>query len=224
MSLIKEAVTTAERVFCDHSNFARDITNFKSINLLYDIIVKEDIMLESHNFKNNNLCGMLIIDEYEKTLVYNRNHHPERRNFTIAHELGHFYLHREKQCQFADRTKDMKNNTLNEFEMQANAFAAQILLPNFVIFNLISQGMHFFQIQKQVQISGIALYWRLVNYLIDKHGFSNYKAREIVTEFHNFSKGSINNYIHHKCATFYNIVLNTKRHPLLSNFSDIRIG
>lgn len=50
-----------------------------------------------------------------------------RRNFTLAHEIGHIYL---------DHTDDG-----NEQERQANSFAAQLLLPRILVEQLIRQGL-----------------------------------------------------------------------------------
>ena len=56
---------------------------------------------------------------------------PERERFTIAHEMGHFLLHRERQRQFqcdksgATSGQDDGRN----IEREANAFASQLLMP-----------------------------------------------------------------------------------------------
>lgn len=209
MYLLKEATMMAEKVFLKNSNFIRDLMSYRCDLILMSIITNENIYLESYHFKRDDLCGMLIIDEFEKTIVYNAIQSPERRNFTIAHELGHYFLHREQNVRFADRTKDLSDNTLNQLEMQANAFAAQLLLPNFIIFHLLSNSLHFYQIKKKVQISSEALYWRLVNYLINNYYIDNYSARNIVSEFQHYSLESIKNRAHHKCSLIYSIIANT---------------
>lgn len=206
MDLIKEAIVTAEQVFLKNSNFIRDLMSYRCDLVLMNIIVNENIYLEPYPFKKEDLCGMLIIDEYEKTLVYNKNQTCERRNFTIAHELGHYFLHRDKEVHFADRTKDILEASLNRFEMQANVFASQLLLPNFIIFNLLSNDLHYYQIKKKVQVSNEALYWRLVNYLINNYNLNNNTARKVVSEFQYYSIESMKNRIHHKCASIYSII------------------
>ena len=67
----------------------------------------------------------------------NAKHHPNRRTFTIAHELGHFLLH-ESETVHLDNKKDgytlqLRNpasatgESINERE--ANLFAAELLMP-----------------------------------------------------------------------------------------------
>lgn len=52
-----------------------------------------------------------------------------RRRFTLAHEIGHFVLHRDIQkefsCNYFDRTELQKDG----LEKEANKFASQILMP-----------------------------------------------------------------------------------------------
>jgi IrrE N-terminal-like domain len=78
--------------------------------------------------------GVLVTDSAKSTgsIAYNDGSRPERRRFTIAHELGHFLmpLHgANAQCAKADMgvltTKD-PNHTR---EAEANRFAAALLMP-----------------------------------------------------------------------------------------------
>ena len=53
-----------------------------------------------------------------------------RRRFAIAHELGHFVLHRGKRpAYFCTEEKFMDWYTSDPQELEANAFAAELLLP-----------------------------------------------------------------------------------------------
>jgi Zn-dependent peptidase ImmA (M78 family) len=64
--------------------------------------------------------------------------HPEvRRRFTIAHELGHFRMHRETKLH-VDRAFLMKRNELSsrgadDDEIEANLYAAELLMPRGLI-------------------------------------------------------------------------------------------
>ncbi len=57
-----------------------------------------------------------------------------RQRFTIAHELGHFFLHRASSTVFVDaapiffRDESSSNGSQRE-EIEANAFAAELLMP-----------------------------------------------------------------------------------------------
>ena len=77
--------------------------------------------------------GFLAV--HEKIIAVNSAHPPVRRRFTIAHEIGHYVLHRRNQSSpvFIDRVIYRRHeasplSNYNE-EMQANAFAAALLMP-----------------------------------------------------------------------------------------------
>lgn len=80
--------------------------------------------------------GFLAVEE--KTIVVNLRHAPVRRRFTIAHEIGHYELHRKKNLSspvFIDRTYfrkkiDIGSVAEHQMEMEANAFAAGLLMPH----------------------------------------------------------------------------------------------
>lgn len=58
----------------------------------------------------------------------NSLHHPNRQRFTLAHELGHYFLHRDKGP-FEDELLFRKDNQFNPLEREANEFAALLLMP-----------------------------------------------------------------------------------------------
>lgn len=67
-------------------------------------------------------------------LFVNREDKPERQTFTIAHELGHWVLHREEFLHDPEaypvlaRMASPDND--NAFEKEANKFAAHLLVPS----------------------------------------------------------------------------------------------
>ena len=62
-----------------------------------------------------------------KTLGVNGKHHPHRQRFTIAHELGHFFLsHPQEHCYDQEISfEDQKR----EFDVEADEFAGELLMP-----------------------------------------------------------------------------------------------
>lgn len=60
----------------------------------------------------------------------NSLHHPRRQLFTLAHELGHYVLHRETVGEFEDATL-FRAEGYGEWgvEKEANEFAADLLMP-----------------------------------------------------------------------------------------------
>lgn len=211
---IEKAVNVAEILYKLYSKIFESPDKFNSEILLMHVIKYENIYLEGYSFKKNDLCGMLLIEEEETTLVYNINQSRERRNFTIGHELGHFFLHKGKCDQFADRSKNITDNAIEEFEMQANAFSAYLIMPEEVIFYFLYESLHFFQIKQKLKVSKEALYWRLVNLLINRYSFNSPRAQVIIEQFVNYSIDSINNIRHHKVAYIYYIISNKIHHSL----------
>ncbi|MBR3722082.1 MAG: ImmA/IrrE family metallo-endopeptidase [Selenomonadaceae bacterium] len=89
----------------------------------------------SAKFKNNQISGgvkFLNEDAAVKGEIYvNENDSWQRQRFTIAHEIGHCVLHREKHNDGILENIDMFRNPNNhsEEEIEANEFAASILMP-----------------------------------------------------------------------------------------------
>ncbi len=74
-------------------------------------------------------------DAAEWGILYNGRASPERRRFTIAHELGHFILHRNTQSRF-NCDKDSVyagHETLRLIEREADDFASNLLMPGDVL-------------------------------------------------------------------------------------------
>lgn len=68
-------------------------------------------------------------------------HHPRTR-FSIAHELGHYFLDHHRQLLIRGRRPHKSNSefrTPNQIEREADAFAASLLLPTFLLKPAINQ-------------------------------------------------------------------------------------
>lgn len=65
-------------------------------------------------------------------IIVNKYHSTQRIRFTIAHELGHYFLHRERLSQIGREEVLMRSPTsssLDIIEREANDFAADLLMP-----------------------------------------------------------------------------------------------
>ena len=85
----------------------------------------------------SSIDGMLVKhDAKDKwAIFYNTDVvHPGRKNFTLAHELGHYMVHRQalNKTKFECGEEDMldENQQGIDIEAEANAFAANLLMPN----------------------------------------------------------------------------------------------
>lgn len=82
----------------------------------------------------DSVSGVLVVRGRRGAIGVNRNHHPHRQRFTVAHELGHFLLHRDAGSVFVDSTltfyRDRRSaDGVYLQEMEANTFAAELLMP-----------------------------------------------------------------------------------------------
>ena len=78
---------------------------------------------------NDKESGMLVVNDEDKAvIVVNENHSAVRQRFTIAHELGHYLLHYAKGQQIFHRSIKSSEGTEPQ-EIDANAFAAALLMP-----------------------------------------------------------------------------------------------
>jgi Zn-dependent peptidase ImmA (M78 family) len=56
-----------------------------------------------------------------------------RDRFTCAHEVGHFLLHSNSSVKLARLEKGLKIKPYEDPEWQANAFAGELLVPNYLV-------------------------------------------------------------------------------------------
>jgi Zn-dependent peptidase ImmA (M78 family) len=77
---------------------------------------------------DDEVSGHLALSDGVWEIAVNALHHPKLQRFTLAHELGHYVLHRW-ECQRFEDTKLFRNNESNPMEVQANAYAADLLMP-----------------------------------------------------------------------------------------------
>ena len=82
--------------------------------------------------------GFLAVEK--GVIAVNSRHALVRRRFTVAHEIGHYHLHRKRQdagAVFIDRTvyfrADSLGNENRKMELEANAYAARLLVPKILL-------------------------------------------------------------------------------------------
>lgn len=86
------------------------------------------IRIDEHPFRQQSFDGMLWYDRDARQwiILVNATAHRYRSRFTIAHEIGHFLLHRNLMDIFCC-TPDTA--TTDPLEREANAFASELLMP-----------------------------------------------------------------------------------------------
>ena len=84
---------------------------------------------------DDGLSGMALIKDGVFVIGVNSQHHPNRQRFTIAHELAHIVLHPEELAKAVHvdkgslRRDRVSAQGTDDLEIEANAFAAELLMP-----------------------------------------------------------------------------------------------
>lgn len=116
--------------------------------------------------------GMLVRnpeDADEWGIFYNSAASLERRRFTIAHELGHFVLHRNRQQRFSCDKESIYSgiDTILDIEREADDFASNLLMPGDLLREWISKQIDLrvlSAIAKRFQVSFEALCIRFIKF------------------------------------------------------------
>ena len=114
------------------------------------------------SFEDEHCDGMLQFETDDKVAIYVNIDSPfTRQRFTIAHEIGHYILHRNllraQGCSVAYRKQE--NNTI---EQQANRFAAALLMPRNLVINEYRKTSNIKNIAKSFGVSTHAICVRLM--------------------------------------------------------------
>ncbi|GIL40550.1 ImmA/IrrE family metallo-endopeptidase [Roseiterribacter gracilis] len=95
----------------------------------------EGASIHFDSFDDKSVSGFLVREGDSADIVVNNGQSRERQRFTIAHELGHFKLH-ERAPVHVDTTfsvflrSDKSSEGKYVAEIEANTFAASILMPS----------------------------------------------------------------------------------------------
>jgi Zn-dependent peptidase ImmA (M78 family) len=129
----------------------------------------------------DDVSGVLVISDGKGVIGYNSTHSLARRRFTIAHECGHYEMHRDDGQLFIDKRyidkqyfiafRDGRSSTgEDKQEREANAFAAALLMPENILqreiekryFDLADEST-LDDLAELFQVSQQAMMYRLLN-------------------------------------------------------------
>jgi Zn-dependent peptidase ImmA (M78 family) len=92
------------------------------------------------------------------TIGYNKSQHQHRQRFTVAHEIGHLLLGHTSGSFILDL------NSGKPEEIEANQFAAELLMPLAMLENDIKNGMkNAKNIAMLYNVSEEAVWWKIVD-------------------------------------------------------------
>lgn len=121
-------------------------------------------------FYENNISGMVTKENDEITIFINDLDPPNRKKFTIAHELGHVFLHlRDTDGDFIDHDVNLyrRNNTdhieKQFLEAEANKFAAALLMPRRFVSEEWEQTFSVDEMAEKFGVSASSMGFRLQN-------------------------------------------------------------
>jgi len=105
-----------------------------------------------------------IFQKSENRIIIQRSDVPTRQNFSIAHEIGHFILHKEKaeDVFYREEATNLDKEEKKE-EQEANIFAAALLMPEFFVKRLWNQFPDVLILADAFKVSQVAAYFRLKN-------------------------------------------------------------
>lgn len=106
-----------------------------------------------------NTSGFFQIKDGMYEVGVNSLHHPNRQRFTVAHEIGHYILHRSHGT-FKDGLLFRKNQ-FNVQEKEANLFASVLLMPRFEFESALRVGS-IEEVARKFGVSKQAAEYRLV--------------------------------------------------------------
>lgn len=133
---------------------------------LKKILDKYGIQLNVGGFKDQNILG--AYEKHSKTIYIDGNEIYPRKAFTIAHELGHYFLHEDKKADFFYRSEALKLEQNAVEEVEANKFAASLLMPRFLVERFWLQFKSERVIAHIFKVSNAAANFRLKNLNLSK--------------------------------------------------------
>jgi Zn-dependent peptidase ImmA (M78 family) len=121
--------------------------------------------------------GFLLRDRSQTLIGVNSKNSDRRQRFTIAHELGHWQLHAGRPLIVdhlvrINRRNEISSSATDREEIEANAFAAALLMPASLIEAAVrrelDRGINIVErltqlLANEFDVSAEAMSWRLIN-------------------------------------------------------------
>ncbi|QTV06746.1 ImmA/IrrE family metallo-endopeptidase [Faecalibacter bovis] len=172
MAISKEVSNATKQFIINNEQFFNEAPV-----IIDDIISHFNIQKKEYAFEDD-ISGVLIIDKSKDkfTIGINKQGTDQRKNFTIAHELGHFVLHNNDMSNtfvdniFFRKKADGYTSKEEKIEKEANYFAANILMPEHLVKKEIANLENDWfeddavaELAKKFNVSSSAMMYRLIN-------------------------------------------------------------
>lgn len=109
-----------------------NLSNDASIDI--NVVLKDLEVLAVFKPMSSEFSGMAVKVDNQKFMLINSNHSLGRQNFTVCHELYHLFIQKDFTSMICQVGEFKKTNTI---EFRADNFAANFLMPQFGIVDLI---------------------------------------------------------------------------------------
>ena len=128
---IKHIQTIVERLL-EQTNNTKPPIDVRGIVRSLNITLREEHL--------EDISGLIFREGTQVIIGINNGHGETRKRFTVAHELGHYYLHSNNPLfvdkVFAVKLRDhISSEAISIEEIEANAFAAELLMPRRLLLN-----------------------------------------------------------------------------------------
>ena len=154
-SIEAKASGVLENVFGDLNDIQLPIS-------LSSVLDKYSITLKTGAFEDKNISG--AFNRKDQEIYVAEDEAPNRKAFTVAHELGHYFLHENKKTDVFLREQILNLTEENrENEKEANWFAASLLMPEKLIKKYYSMTKDIDVLSTLFGVSPTAVYFRLKN-------------------------------------------------------------
>lgn len=107
-----------------------------------ELIKRLGIQYEEREFSDG-LSGLLMSNISKTVICIHKTHHENRKRFSAAHELGHYFLHKDSDITLDTSTtvylrdENSSKGTYTK-EIEANFLAASLLMPEDQIIQLVN--------------------------------------------------------------------------------------
>lgn len=164
----KNAIKMAKKLA---SQYVSDIGSSDRYRINVKSIAKDlGISLVNHEFPSG-MSGIFIRQGDGLYIGVNKSHPTQRKRFTIAHEIGHYLLHSENvmhhdniNLELPDVVLYRSDNVTGATEVEANAFAAELLMPEHLISECVESGVESIEgLANAFNVSQDAMRYRLIN-------------------------------------------------------------
>lgn len=165
MATRRSLIIKAAREALERAGATRLPIDVRRVAEIHGIDVREEA-------NGGEISGFLLRKDGKSIIGVNNSHSPNRRRFTIAHELGHYFLHQFEGLHL-DKTfhrSGLSSLGISTEEIEANAFAAELLMPDHLVRKAVAgfegdlisdSGIE--QLAESFQVSSQAMSIRLAN-------------------------------------------------------------